>query len=322
VTQPPFYQPLRSIFSLRPLAKSELPAPADPKPGPRPSRAKLVALAALAGALGAAGFGIPKLVEAKKEAPILLVNGSAKTKAGPTGEDLRWGHAELTVKIDESCNELGKGAREAIESGFGTWLASDAELPSLRFDTARGTKPKLERDGVNSVIYAPIEFPGHTKDLAITIGFADPDTGRIAEADIVINTRQPFGVLTPDPKRTRADDDDERAGDDCSKRFDLQNVVTHEVGHFFGLDEDMDDGLATMYYTSERCELKKRDLSTDDRTVMTTLYVGASQEDDAARSGGCGGARIVGSKLPQSGLFAAAIGILGALFTLRRARTR
>jgi hypothetical protein len=286
----------------------------------------MLAIAVGAGALSAAGFGVPKLVEKKNEAPILLVNGSAKTKAGPTGEDLRWGRGELTVRIDGSLDELGKGAREAVEAAFGTWLASDAKLPALRFDTANGVKPTLERDGVNSVVYAPIEFPGHTNDLAITIGFADPDTGRIAEADIVINSRQSFGVLKPDSQRANrgdADERGERAGDDCSKRFDLQNVATHEVGHFFGLDEDTEDSVATMYFTSDRCELKKRDLSPSDQQVMTSLYINASEDEDpAAKSGGCGGARIAGSRLPRGGLFSSALCVAMAFFALRRARTR
>lgn len=69
--------------------------------------------------------------------------------------------------------------------------------------------------------------------------------------------------------------------------YDVQNVMTHEVGHFFGLGEDMDDTSATMYACTNRCETHKRVLGTEDVAVLSALYASPGEEPEATAAQGC-----------------------------------
>ncbi|MFW5740775.1 MAG: matrixin family metalloprotease, partial [Myxococcota bacterium] len=102
---------------------------------------------------------------------------------------------------------------------------------------------------------------GHENDLAITVSYVAP-SGAILESDIVINTRHTFHV--------------DASG--CSHAYDLRSVVTHEVGHFYGLGEDTTDTETTMYYKTLACETKKRSLSDPDVETVAYLYEGALDE--------------------------------------------
>ncbi len=215
------------------------------------------------------------------EVPAVYVNGAPREKVTGHGKAQRWAKVPVTVKIDSSVEALGPGALAAVQSGFGAWIASDASLPDLSFDTTSGLTPKLEPDGVNAIIVAPIEFKGHKQDLALTISFVDDKTGRIRESDIIINSKKALAVVA--------------GGDEagCQDSYDLQSVLAHEAGHFFGLGEDHDEVATTMFYKTGKCDLGKRDLELPDRTVMTQLYEPAPEADaDEDVGGGCGGATI------------------------------
>ena len=327
-------RPKRSIFTLRPFSHTEAPpaeegaeaVPLAPRGRARWWVAGGVLAVAAVPLLWWAGHGKNK---PHARAPIVLVNGTPQTKQTAQGSVERWGAGEVTVAIDQSLDSLGPGARAAVQTAFGAWVASGAKLPALRFDTTSGKAPKLEPDGVSSVMLAPIDLPGHKKDLAITISFADPSTGRIVESDVVINAKKPFALLDTPPAAQPGEDDGEQneAGEapGCKGWYDLQAVATHEAGHFFGLDEDPEDTAATMFYKTGKCELRKRDLEVPDRTVMASLYEGeppAGSADAATDTGaGCGGASIVGHAPARNAatLVLAAIAALG--LAARRRRT-
>lgn len=185
----------------------------------------------------------------------------------------RWMVPDVRVVIDESVHAIAPEAEQAIVQAFGAWLSASPNLPELNIEHGRGLKPRLDPDGVNAVIYAPIEFPGHEDDLAITIGFSDEETGEITEADIIINSRHSYSHLnaaTPGAPTTSCDGTSQASA--CDYRYDLQNVMTHEVGHFYGLGEDREDRTATMYSCTSACETHKRDVSEGDRQSMGRLY--------------------------------------------------
>jgi hypothetical protein len=97
----------------------------------------------------------------------------------------------------------------------------------------------------------------------------------------------------------------------------VQNVMTHEVGHFFGLGEDMEDSSATMYYCTNRCETHKRVLTVADASVMTTLYPEDAPETGESKAAGCGGARLARG---QGGARPEWVLVLGVLFAVARRR--
>jgi hypothetical protein len=150
------------------------------------------------GAIGVGlALGVVSPVRRERDrAPVVLINGTPRLKQTDSGAVQRWpSDAEVTVAVDQSLDALGAGAREAVMNAFGTWLSTGARLPELRFDVRDPAPPNFERDGVNSVVYAPIRIQGHTQDVAITISFADAKTGRLSEKDIVLNSAKPLGVL-------------------------------------------------------------------------------------------------------------------------------
>jgi hypothetical protein len=99
--------------------------------------------------------------------------------------------------------------------------------------------------------------------------------------------------------------------------YDLQNVLTHELGHLLGLGEDMTDVDATMYAFSQPGETGKRDLEVVDKDSIAALY---DEEFDAELQGGCGGAAIAGYEGEAWVWAALGLGALG--FAMRRRASR
>lgn len=93
---------------------------------------------------------------------------------------------------------------------------------------------------------------GH--DIALTTTTFDPKTGELLDADMELNLAN-FELTL---------------GDDFVA-YDLQSVLTHETGHFLGLQHSFDEA-ATMrpFYDMGSTEL--RDLSPDDVAAICALY--------------------------------------------------
>lgn len=251
---------------------------------PRPA---LVALLALAGMLVTLLLG--RAAPARVQDPAV-----AKISLTRHGIPQRWFSKEVTIVVDESVNEFDPRARLVVEQAFIEWLSSGSNLPNLVFAEGQGLKPSLKPDGVSSIMYAPIDIDGHTDDLAITIGFADDSTGEINEVDIVINSTQPFALLS----ETNAPDTENSCSGSveaqlCEHRYDLQSVMTHEAGHFFGLAEDRENNRATMFSCTSRCETHKRKLSADDLASIASLYQVRSRAT-------CDGASLAGTRHPAA----------------------
>ena len=172
----------------------------------------------------------------------------------------------MTVTVDPTLAQVAPAAKDAIVSAFGAWASSGAALPQLSFD-ATSTPGGAIRDGVNRLLFGPITAPGHEENLAITLSYVDDSTGEVVEADIIFNSAYDWTTLDP----TAAASDDSGPGG-CHHRYDLQNVATHEAGHFFGLGEDYDDEATTMYVSSQLCQTSKRTLSPSDVSVVSGLY--------------------------------------------------
>lgn len=96
--------------------------------------------------------------------------------------------------------------------------------------------------------------------LGLTTVTFNADTGEIFDADMEINSSQRNLV----------------AGDDIpAKGFDLESVVTHEAGHFFGLAHSPDK-TATMYASYSPGTTALRSLSADDVKGLCEIYPDAN----------------------------------------------
>lgn len=109
----------------------------------------------------------------------------------------------------------------------------------------------------SQIAFIDTDWPHGSTVIATTIVAADEVSGRIADADIQFNTQD---------KRFCLD------GRDCPLgEYDLDNTMTHEIGHLLGLDHSL-DGDATMYGGAPPGEVRKRDLLADDIAGVCTAY--------------------------------------------------
>jgi hypothetical protein len=272
-----------------------------------PLRRKLI-LAGTIACLALAVFGARRRSTAphRPQLDAQVVSGRAGLRKTPSGDDERWSQGPVTVVVDPTLAAASPTARDAIVAAFGAWMSTSASLPQVTVDIS-STPGEAVQDGVNRLVLAPITVPGHESDLAITISYADSSTGQLLEADTIFNSAYPWASI-----------DTAEVGDDpstCGRRYDLQNVATHEAGHFFGLGEDYQDTTTTMYVSSRPCQTSKRVLTATDVSVISGLYAGSSP----AAAASCG-AHIARSSETNDGALAASC-LLGCA-AARRLRRR
>jgi hypothetical protein len=211
-----------------------------------------------------------------------LVSGHEGVRTTASGAPERWSSSAITITLDPSLSQATASAKSAIMDAFGAWASSGANLPPIRFDAT--TSPGgIAQDGVNRLLFGPITVAGHEHDLAITVSYADEATGVVVEADTVFNSAYDWqDVGDSDAPSARGE-----GGSKCRGSYDLQNVATHEAGHFFGLGEDYSDTSATMFVSSSPCQTSKRVLNPLDTAAVTALYA-EPVVPPAPAAGGCG----------------------------------
>jgi Matrixin len=278
------------LGSLRPIAQSLMPrglvaAPSPSAiPSPIPRRVLPLALAAVAGVIFAGVGAQAWRSHHHSEITRNVGFGHAGLRKTTSGASELW-TGSTTITIDPSMTALTSAGSEPIVQAFGTWASSVATLPHMSFDMAT-TPGRAVQDGVNRIVFAPITIEGFEGALAITITYADDATGSIVEADTIFNTAYRWTSIADSSVRDEA----------CGGSYDLQNVATHEAGHFLGLGEDYADKTATMYVSSSTCQTTKRVLSATDVSVMSGLYA-----EDAQGKTGCGGASVGGGRAGGAG---------------------
>jgi hypothetical protein len=206
------------------------------------------------------------------------------------GAPIRWASQPVRFAIHASgSKDLPQDARDdaAIRLAFETW--GSIETSSLRFSevtlpSIRNGPKRHENDGVNLVFFdednSSSFFDAGSGIIAITPVFFD-GSGNLIDADIVFNGR------------------DHHFSTDLSPgTYDIQNIATHEIGHFVGLDHTGIYGASLIPFAFQQ-ETRLRSLSSDERAAVESLYPGPG-----AASGqilghvnfgqrGCNGAHVV-----------------------------
>ena len=148
-------------------------------------------------------------------------------------------------------------ADTAFTNAFATWdnLVTDVTI-------VKGSSTNVKRarfDSQNAVFFGRLS----SSSIGITYIWYYPSTGEVAEVDTAYNSRYRWSYT---PYTVSA------CGTDNS--FDLQNIATHEKGHWFGLDDEYDGAYFdnTMYGYGDLGELKKDTLTAGDTANLTAIY--------------------------------------------------
>lgn len=245
------------------------------------------------------------------------------------GVPLHWNRRCIGYSLHE------RGARDlsdadvfaTLERSFATWSTVDCGGRTLGFEFAptlqrtRWSGPEYAGEGGNANQF---EFVGDWDErgyasgaFALTTTWFRLSDGTILDADMEINEQSWGWAICPEAGCTDGN-------------VDLENTLTHELGHFLGMAHTPDDEFATMWACADEGETFKRDLAADDVEGICTVYpadslpatcdfrpVGGFAVAPGAGGGDGCGCRAGGSSAPTMILILAA-----ALPFVRRTRTR
>lgn len=185
-----------------------------------------------------------------------------------TGEALWWPTRCVSYAMNERGTlQLDRGdTRKVIAKAFQAW--SDVPCP----DGGRATMTFEERDPVackkseynkngknlNVVLFQDDywNYRGIDGTLAKTSVTYSDKTGEIYDADIEVNAALTTISITDNPKKVD---------------YDLQSILTHEVGHFIGIAHAPDPD-TVMYASYSESSIGQRALAADDIDAVCAIY--------------------------------------------------
>ncbi|RMG16569.1 MAG: hypothetical protein D6729_10645 [Deltaproteobacteria bacterium] len=179
-----------------------------------------------------------------------------------SGAEVHWNPLDIPVpyrlQADGTADVSDGSDLAAVEAGFHTWESQTCTSLAFTRQADYPGAPTIScNDGVNLVMWLESGWPPDVgpEAIGVTTPCFDPSTGEIGDADIWFN-----GV------------DYQWATDGRLDRVDVQNIATHEIGHFFGLGHSQYSD-ATMYYASAgNGETVRSTLSSDDVAAVCYLY--------------------------------------------------
>ena len=126
--------------------------------------------------------------------------------------------------------------------------------------------------------------------VALTTSSYAVSTGELLDADVEINAASATPTIVDSPP--------------CSGTIttncvvnDVQNAVTHELGHFLGLAHSPDPS-STMYATEPSRETSKRVLDSGSKQFVCDVYPAGKASQDCAPETSSGGCNSTGQPLP------------------------
>ena len=301
------------------------------------------------GALLAAGAVAALLLAARPAAAYVRYTSNM-------GKMFKWSQSCVFVTVFPE-DLLGMMSRDeilgAIDASAGAWSKNSNACTYLDImvSSSDAKTPRAVNDGRNNVIFRTTSWckqlsngmcdpsmPYDPAALALTSVSASTSSGIIRDADIEVNAeRFQWADLVLHPTLSG----------DGQSFHDLQNAVTHEMGHLIGLDhtcylqppaplDDMGNPIpdcmdaspevlaTTMFPSANPGDTDKRTLEADDIRAVCEIYPVAQDPmtcapgvDDPAGCGGCasGGA-------PARGLASLVVLAAAAVILAARARTR
>ncbi|OGY26562.1 MAG: hypothetical protein A2Z24_00145 [Candidatus Woykebacteria bacterium RBG_16_44_10] len=148
-----------------------------------------------------------------------------------------------------------------VGNSFSTWSPLTKRVSFNRGADTPTTRAR--HDGQNIIAWNSLS----RSVLGVTYIWYNTDTNYVVEVDTLLNSRQPWSWTDP----TIASVDQQ-----CSttNAYDAQNILTHELGHWVGLDDlyTANEEDLTMYGYGAKQELKKDTLESGDALGVGTIY--------------------------------------------------
>ncbi len=177
---------------------------------------------------------------------------------------IHWSGVTPTVNYEVNpANSLGLSESEivnAVSTAFGEWMGNNpSDGKYIRFVdnglTNLDTPTNPSMDGANTVSFEPLNS-AYPNAIAVTFYWYSRGSKALLETDTVFNSDLPWST----------------SGDSTS--YDLQNIATHEFGHWLVLGDlySSRDSALTMYGYGGLGEIIKRDLGRGDITGINKIY--------------------------------------------------
>jgi len=194
---------------------------------------------------------------------------TASQTCATTGVGLAWKRNCISYSLVKRSDPLPlfETVRDVTDTSFRTWNRVTCGGEALGLQLAQTeqlsecTDPGYNKNSANanSIIFvqdwAERELPPDA--FGLTLVWHNPNSGEIYDADMQIN--ETLGTLAV-------------CRGSCGRgEVDLQNVITHEAGHFLGLGHS-NVSSATMASRATVGEIKKRDLDADDIAGLCAIY--------------------------------------------------
>jgi predicted Zn-dependent protease len=186
---------------------------------------------------------------------VLLCAGAASAKTDllktRSGSLVHWTGTEISVGLAPSAASrviAREGVALAVQRAVETWNAVRAGQP--RLVVALDQSPDV------TIEFCRSKWRGDTIDLGKSVFTASLNDGVVTAATVELNECD--HVFTA-------------PHDGAPGRFDLQAVVTHELGHVLGLGHS-DNPAAVMHPNGRGAEARKP--QTDDKTALALIYFG------------------------------------------------
>ena len=266
-------------------------------------------------ALVLAAFGAP-------DAHAFVVKKTSK------GELVHWDTRTVDYTFDPSVDQNVQDAVSATTRAMSSWSGT-VGAPDLQGHPASAvvdapTKPGFDQK--NGVFFMPDGYAPAGRALAITVLTYDNASGRILDADIIVNGAYKFAVLGAPkdvaaqqtvttgahPSNTDGITHVDEPATSTDTVYDLHHVVAHELGHSLGMNDELERKDALMYRYSSPNDASLRAPATDDIEGLAELYSTKLE----ASGNGCGNATVAPKKPSLAASHFAMVATLGFLFFL------
>jgi len=292
-------------------------------------------------------------------AAAILLGGSRPSEAFVrylTEDNAPFFWAQASVSITGYSNDFTQTSMttdqvaSALQGAAAAWSQETNSCTYLELVPALSTAatPLAVNDGHNALIFhstvwchvgsnGQCDVDYDASALAVTTDTANRKTGQILDADVEVNlVDYQWADLVEDPNLTND--------------MDLQNALTHELGHLIGLDHTCFDPLSsksgarpddnsgqplpdcatasvdvqatTMFPSAQPGDTQKRTLAPDDLNAVCTIYPVNDPPPPPGTNvnGGCDGCAAAGESDCPSAL--ASLALLSAVLIARRGGTR